>query len=74
MYAIAINKQENFQVLSDSLEQVFDKSARQHSAQGEGVNGDGILTDRTTPEQEVLYGESINKEEHGPELLDRRHI
>ena len=70
MYAIAINKQENFQVLSDSLEQVFDKSARQHSAQGEGVNGDGILTDRTTPEQEVLYGESINKEEHGPELLD----
>lgn len=70
MYAIAVNKQENFQVLSDSLEQVFDKSARKHSAQGEGINGDGILTDRTTPEQEVLYGESINKEEHGPELLD----
>ncbi|MFP3373322.1 flagellar motor protein MotB, partial [Pseudomonas sp. SIMBA_068] len=28
MYAIAINKEENFQILSDSLEQVFDKSAR----------------------------------------------
>jgi len=28
MYAIAINKEESFQILSDSLEQVFDKSAR----------------------------------------------
>jgi chemotaxis protein MotB len=70
LYAIAINKEEQFQILSDSLEHVFDKSARQHSAQGEGVNGNGILTDRVTPEQEVLYGESILKEEQGPELLD----
>jgi len=70
LYAIAINKEEQFQILSDSLEHVFDKSARQHSAQGEGVNGNGILTDRATPEQEVLYGESILKEEQGPELLD----
>ncbi|MDO6636588.1 flagellar motor protein MotB [Pseudoalteromonas carrageenovora] len=70
LYAIAINKEESFQVLSDSLEHVFDKSARQHSQQGEGVNGNGILTDRVSPEQEVLYGESILKEERGPELLD----
>jgi len=70
LYAIAINKEEQFQILSDSLEHVFDKSARQHSQQGEGVNGNGILTDRVTPEQEVLYGESILKEEQGPELLD----
>jgi chemotaxis protein MotB len=70
LYAIAINKDEQFQILSDSLEQVFDKSARQYSQQGEGVNGNGILTDRVTPEQEVLYGESILKEEQGPELLD----
>ncbi|MBH0056437.1 OmpA family protein [Pseudoalteromonas sp. SWXJZ94C] len=70
LYAIAINKEEKFQILSDSLEQVFDKSARQHSQKGEGVNGDGILTDRVTPEQEILYGESIQKQEQGPLLLD----
>ncbi|KTF19633.1 flagellar motor protein MotB [Pseudoalteromonas sp. 10-33] len=70
MYAIAINKEENFQILSDSLEQVFDKSARVYSQQGTGVDGTGILTDRVTPEKELLYGESINKEEQGPELLD----
>ncbi|CAI85896.1 flagellar motor protein MotB [Pseudoalteromonas translucida] len=70
LYAIAINKEEKFQVLSDSIGYVFDKSARQHSQQGTGVNGDAILTDRVTPEQEVLYGESILKEEHGPKLLD----
>ena len=70
MYAIAINKEESFQILSDSLEQVFDKSARQQSQQGEGVTGEGLLTDRVTPEQELLYGESIQKQESGPELLD----
>lgn len=70
MYAIAINKEENFQILSDSLEQVFDKSARQHSQQGTGVSGTGLLTDRVTPEKELLYGESIRKQEAGPELLD----
>ncbi|MEL0648250.1 flagellar motor protein MotB [Pseudoalteromonas agarivorans] len=70
LYAIAINKEESFQVLSDSLGHVFDKSARQFTQQGEGVNGNGILTDRVTPEQEVLYGESIQKQEQGPELLD----
>ena len=32
LYAIAINKEEQFQILSDSLEQVFDKSARQYSS------------------------------------------
>ncbi|KAA1160142.1 chemotaxis protein [Pseudoalteromonas fuliginea] len=70
MYAIAIDKEEKFQILSDSLEHVFDKSARQHSQVGDGVNGSGVLTDRVTPEQEVLYGESIQKKEQGPELLD----
>ncbi|GAB0109663.1 OmpA family protein [Pseudoalteromonas distincta] len=70
MYAIAINKEENFQILSDSLEQVFDKSARQQSQTGKGISGDGILTDRVTPDVEVLYGESIQKEEQGPKLLD----
>lgn len=70
MYAIAINKEESFQILSDSLEQVFDKSARQQSQQGQGVTGEGLLTDRVTPEHELLYGESIQKQESGPELLD----
>jgi chemotaxis protein MotB len=70
MYAIAINKEESFQILSDSLEQVFDKSARQFEQQGTGVNGEGVLTDRVTPEKELLFGESIQKNELGPELLD----
>ena len=70
LYAVAINKDEKFQILSDSLEHVFDKSSRQYSQQGDGVSGNGLLTDRVTPEQEVLYGESILKEEQGPELLD----
>lgn len=70
MYAIAINKEESFQILSDSLEQVFDQSARQHSQEGTGVTGTGLLTDRVSPEKELLYGESIQKLEAGPELLD----
>lgn len=70
MYAIAINKEEKFQILSDSLEHVFDKSARQYLQKGTGVNGEGILTDRVSPELEILYGEGIQKQEQGPELLD----
>ncbi|MCF7498584.1 MULTISPECIES: flagellar motor protein MotB [unclassified Pseudoalteromonas] len=70
MYAIAISKNEDFQVLSDSLEQVFDKSARTHQQAGTGIHGTGILTDRVTPESDVLYGESILKEEQGPKLID----
>jgi len=70
MYAIAINKNEDFQILSDSLEQVFEKSAREQQQVGTGVNGTGILTDRVSPEKDILYGESIRKDEQGPELLD----
>ncbi|MEI8643025.1 flagellar motor protein MotB [Pseudoalteromonas sp. Hal040] len=70
MYAIAISKNEDFQILSDSLEQVFEKSARQQQQVGTGVNGMGILTDRVSTENDILYGESIRKEEQGPELLD----
>ncbi|EWH06104.1 chemotaxis protein [Pseudoalteromonas lipolytica SCSIO 04301] len=70
MYAIAISKNEDFQILSDSLEQVFEKSARKQEQAGTGVNGTGILTDRVTPENDILYGESIRKDEQGPELLD----
>lgn len=70
LYAIAINKEDNIQVLSNSLEHVFDKSAKQFSQQGKGVNGDALLLERVTPEVEVLYGESIQKQEQGPVLLD----
>ena len=70
MYAIAISKNEDFQILSDSLEQVFEKSARQQQQVGTGINGTGILTDRVSPENDILYGESIRKDEQGPELLD----
>lgn len=68
MYAIAIDKEEKFQVLSDSLGLVFDKSARQHSQVGKGVEGDGILTHRETPEFEMLYDKSLLKETQEPEL------
>ncbi len=70
MYAVAIKKEDTFKVLSDSLEHIFVKSARQQQAEDTGIAGTGVLTDRTTPEPEVLYGESIQKEEKGPELLD----
>jgi chemotaxis protein MotB len=70
LYAIAINKEDNIQVLSNSLEHVFDKSAKPFSQQGKGVNGDALLLERVTPEAEVLYGESIQKQEQGPVLLD----
>ena len=62
LYAIAINKDEQFQILSDSLEQVFDKSARQHSAQGEErLMVMGFLTDRATPEQESTLRREYSK-------------
>ncbi|KGJ98605.1 flagellar motor protein MotB [Pseudoalteromonas sp. ND6B] len=70
LYAIAINKEDNIKVLSDSLEHVFDKSAKQYSQQGNGVNGDALLLERVTPEAEILYGESIQELEQGPVLLD----
>lgn len=70
LYAIAINKEDNIKVLSHSLEQVFDKSAKQFSVQGKGVNGDALLLERVTPEAEILYGESIQEQEQGPVLLD----
>lgn len=70
MYAIAINKEESFAILSDSIGQVFEKSAREHQQEGTGVTGTGLLTDRVTPENDLLYGESIRKEEQGPILLD----
>jgi chemotaxis protein MotB len=70
LYAIAINKEDNIKVLSDSLEHVFDKSAKQYSKQGNGVNGDALLLERVTPEAEILYGESIQELEQGPMLLD----
>ncbi|WP_404338969.1 flagellar motor protein MotB [Pseudoalteromonas mariniglutinosa] len=70
MYAIAINKNEDFQILSDSLEQVFDKSARTQQQVGTGVSGEGLLTDRVSPDDNTLYGESLHKQEQGPTLLD----
>ncbi|ODS15672.1 flagellar motor protein MotB [Pseudoalteromonas tetraodonis] len=70
LYAISINKEDNIQVLSDSLEHVFDKSTKQYSQQGNGVNGDALLLERVTPEAEILYGESIQEQEQGPMLLD----
>ena len=53
----------------DSLEQVFENSARQQQ-QVEQVSIYGYFDHRVSPENDILYGESIRKDEQGPELLD----
>ncbi|MBQ4831764.1 OmpA family protein [Pseudoalteromonas sp. MMG010] len=73
MYSLAITKEESFQILSDSLEQVFDKSAREQQQEGTGVTGTGVLSDRVTSEPELLYGESIEKVDKGNDLLDSQN-
>ena len=70
LYSLAITNENEFKILSDSLEQVFDKSANHHEQQGEGVNGEGLLLKNAVDTEFVLYGNSITDEEKGPELVD----
>jgi len=70
LYSLAITNEDEFKILSDSLEQVFDKSTNQHEQDGSGVKGEGLLSKNAIDTEFVLYGNSIKDEEKGPELVD----
>ncbi len=70
LYALAIFDEEEFQVFSDSLEQVFDKSSNKQEQKGTGITGEGILLKNSVQTEFELYGNSIIDEEKGPELVD----
>lgn len=71
MYALSIVKEEEFSVLSDTIEDVFEqKTAQQEATVGTGVEGEGLLNTNNTPTEETRYGSSIALEQKGPELVD----
>lgn len=66
LYAMAIIKEEQYQVLSQTLGNVFENQA----AEGTGVTGEGLLVENVPAQTEdELYGTSL-QEEKGPELVD----
>lgn len=68
LYATAMIKEEHYELLSQTLGQVFE----QKGASGSGVKGEGLLLHNEPIDSEhELYGSSI-VEERGPELLDGR--
>ncbi len=71
MYALSIVKEEEFSVLSEVVEQVFENSEHQLQPQIKSHNlvDDGIL-EKTQDTQEQMYGSSIINEERGAELVD----
>ena len=70
LYSMAITKENEFEVLSNSLENVFIKSALKSSEQGSGVKGEGLLIENSLETEFNLYGNAITNEDRGPELLD----
>lgn len=69
LYSIAIVKEDEYQVLSETLGKVFETKA----SEGQGVLGEGILLHNDPVDTEFqLYGTSI-AQERGPELLDGRN-
>ncbi|WP_462157682.1 OmpA family protein [Pseudoalteromonas sp. GB56] len=63
MYAIAINnKDEQFAVFSQTLEQIFDKATNITAADGNNVSTNGLLTEPLPPTDDVLHGESVQPE------------
>lgn len=66
LYALAIIKEEQYEVLSQTLGSVFENEA----SQGTGVKGEGVLIENEVIETEFeAYGTSLN-EQKGPELVD----
>ncbi|MFT4926298.1 MAG: chemotaxis protein MotB [Phenylobacterium sp.] len=66
LYAMAIVKEEEYTVLSETLGKVFEATP----TDGLGVKGEGLLTKNTPVDTEFeLYGTSL-LEEKGPELLE----
>lgn len=64
LYAMSVVKEESFDVLSESLGEIFHISGDK----GTGTSGDGILTQQSV-ETNVLEGNSLEPEK-GPELVD----
>jgi chemotaxis protein MotB len=66
LYSLAIVKEEQYNILSETLGKVFETEA----AKGEGVKGEGILLHNDPVDTEhKLYGTALN-EEKGPQLVD----
>lgn len=66
LYALAIIKEEQYDVLSETLGSVFEIKGEQ----GKGVKGDGLLTQNEPVNSEQdLYGQSVLVD-RGPELVD----
>ena len=63
MYAIAINnKDEQFAVFSQTLEQIFDKATNVTADAGNNVSTDGLLPQPLPPTDELLHGQSVQPE------------
>ncbi len=70
LYAMAMIKEEQYNVLADSLTRIFDKP----SASGTGVAGQSVLVKATTQSEFELHGTSLQQPK-GPELLaDARQL
>lgn len=68
LYAMAIIKEEDYTVLSETLTTVFDEQP----VEGSGVKGEGLLTENQPIDTEFeLYGTSL-LDEKGPELVDEQ--
>lgn len=65
MYAIAINKEKEFEVFSNALEQIFSLSSKPLPASPVLPQGEGILTHIPKPTSDILYPENINTEQAG---------
>lgn len=64
LYSIAINKEEQYKTISDTLSQVFDKPAEDKT----GVKADAVLTDNTPRSDYKEYGSSLETPT-GPEIM-----
>lgn len=69
LYSLAITKEEEFSVLSDSLESIF-VQPEIRTEDGSGVKGEGLLLKNSVESEFNLYGNAITDEERGPELVD----
>lgn len=70
LYAFAILKEKDYQLISDTLGQVFQPKSKGETEQQIGVVGEGILLERKSTEVIEQDGNSIVAKERGPELVD----
>lgn len=70
LYAFAILKEKDYQLISDTLGQVFQPKSKGETSLESGVVGEGILLERKSTEVIEQDGNSIVQQERGPELVD----